>query len=71
VRVQVLSDIHLECRKEMYEVAVGSPVLALLGDIGYASDFEEGEKLREFIHTQSNTRVRVGIKSCSKLIMMA
>ena len=54
VRVQVLSDIHLECRKEMYEVAVGSPVLALLGDIGYASDCEDGEKLREFIHTQSN-----------------
>ena len=35
-----------------------APVLALLGDIGYASEGEEGEKLRQFCSPKRSIRPR-------------
>ena len=54
LRIQVMSDLHLESRHEGLPVIErAAPVLALLGDIGYASEGEEGEKLRQFLLAQT------------------
>ena len=54
LRIQVMSDLHLESRHEGLPVIErAAPVLALLGDIGYASAGEEGEKLRQFLLAQT------------------
>ena len=56
-RIQLLSDIHLEIerREEMgydtFKILPAAPVLALLGDIGLASD----ERLFNFVRMQFET----------------
>ena len=55
LRIQLLSDIHLESWDDGVPAVVPrAPVLALLGDIGYASDGIEGERLSAFLCDQSN-----------------
>ena len=52
--VQLISDIHLESRPLGFEVAPVAPVIALLGDIGYASSTDgEGDKLASFFNKLS------------------
>ena len=52
--IQIQSDIHLESRINDFVIIPSAPVLALLGDIGYASSYEnEGVKLYKFIKQQS------------------
>ena len=54
LRIQVVSDLHLESRHEGLPVIErAAPVLALLGDVGYASQCKEGEKLRQFLLAQT------------------
>ena len=52
--LQIASDIHLECRHDIFKIVPCAPVLALLGDIGYACEWEgEGKKLADFLAIQS------------------
>ena len=55
LRVQVMSDIHLERYPgdSLPTVAPSAPVLALLGDIGNAVAGAQGDKLRAFLTIQS------------------
>ena len=55
LRMQVMSDIHLERYPgdSLPTVAPSAPVLALLGDIGNAVAGPQGDKLRAFLTIQS------------------
>eukprot|EP00943_MAST-04B_sp_MAST-4B-sp1_P004087 g4087.t1 len=55
LKIQIVSDLHLESRQDLPTIKRAAPVLALLGDIGYASRGSEGDKLRQFLYTQTET----------------
>lgn len=53
VRLQILSDIHLEFTgtiNRLPNIPVLAPILALVGDIGYPHK----ESYKDFIHQKSN-----------------
>ena len=52
LRFQLLSDVHLEFGNQPHIESV-APVLLLCGDIGYARDDDEGEKLVSFVRSVS------------------
>lgn len=53
LKIQIVSDLHLESRQGLPTIKRAAPVLALLGDIGYASCGIEGDKLKQFLHAQT------------------